>query len=139
MKRQISTPICGFPLRGFANSRRCIQNKYISLRPINGQKHQTCSTNQTGLRNLPHDVEGVERGKTRRSLHHNLCTKKEQTLEKSKQKKFWGEEGCGSGKFFVDFRLLQEVLEPNTLERRGMELFNTKFDTGLCSEILSLF
>jgi hypothetical protein len=48
-------------------------------------------------------------------------------------------EGGGNDEFFVDFRLLQGVLEPNTLERRGMNVFITKFDIELCSEILSLF
>ena len=77
------------PTSRFANSRGCIKNKNISLGPFNGQKHQTRSTNQTGLRTLPTDIQGVERGKTRRSLHHNPCTKKE-TLEKGKIFFFWG-------------------------------------------------
>jgi len=65
--------------------------------------------------------------------------KKNKHLKNAKDSLFWEGVGGGSGKFFMDFRLLRGILEPNTLERRGMNVFNTKFDIELCSEILSLF
>jgi hypothetical protein len=64
--------------------------------------------------------------------------KKNKHLNNAKEY-FLGGVGCGRGQFFADFHLLQGVLDHNTLERRGMNVFNTKFDNELCSEILSLF
>ena len=58
---------------------RCYpKNKNASLGPFSGQENHNCSTTQTGLRAVPHDVQGVEGGNGS-NFHHNVSAKKRKT------------------------------------------------------------
>jgi len=47
-------------LRVFANSRGNPKNKFISIGSFTRKKLQNYSTPWTGIRNIPHDVQGVQ-------------------------------------------------------------------------------
>ena len=78
-----SLTLRGFVLCGFANPRASPQNKNLSFCPFSLWEYRNCSTRRTGLRNIPHDVQGVD-GRSRwdtSSFQQSVSANRNKTLK----------------------------------------------------------